>query len=91
MLLLLLVVVKVLATSITIGSGGSGGIFAPSLFLGALAGGFFGVVVHGIFPGITASPGAYGIVGMGAVVSATTHGPLTAILMLFEIQGIWEL
>ena len=90
-LLLLLIVIKVLATSITIGSGGSGGIFAPSLFLGAMAGGFFGVVVHGIFPGITASPGAYGIVGMGAVVSATTHGPLTAILMLFEMTGDYKI
>ena len=72
--LFLLIVFKVLATSITIGSGGSGGIFAPSLFLGAMAGGFFGTVVHGIFPSITAPPGAYGIVGMGAVVSGTTHG-----------------
>lgn len=90
-LLLLLVVIKILATSITIGSGGSGGIFAPSLFLGAMAGGFFGVMVHGIFPNITASPGAYGIVGMGAVVSATTHGPLTAILMLFEMTGDYKI
>jgi len=56
-----------------------------------MAGGFFGVVVHAIFPGITASPGAYGIVGMGAVVSATTHGPLTAILMLFEMTGDYKI
>jgi len=90
-LLLLLIVIKILATSITIGSGGSGGIFAPSLFLGAMAGGFFGVVVHTVFPTITASPGAYGIVGMGAVVSATTHGPLTAILMLFEMTGDYKI
>ena len=90
-LLLLLIIIKILATSLTIGSGGSGGIFAPSLFLGAMAGGFFGVVVHAIFPGITASPGAYGIVGMGAVVSATTHGPLTAILMLFEMTGDYKI
>ena len=90
-LLLTLVVVKILATSITIGSGGSGGIFAPSLFLGAMAGGFFGVVVHQLFPGITASPGAYSIVGMGAVVSATTHGPLAAILILFEMTGDYKI
>ncbi len=90
-LLLILVPLKILATSITIGSGGSGGIFAPSLFLGAMAGGFFGAVVHHLFPGITASPGAYSIVGMGAVVSATTHGPLAAILILFEMTGTYKI
>ncbi len=90
-LLLVLVVVKILATSVTIGSGGSGGIFAPSLFLGAMAGGFFGVVVNQLFPNITASPGAYSIVGMGAVVSATTHGPLAAILILFEMTGDYKI
>ncbi|MEJ2221078.1 MAG: chloride channel protein [Desulfobacterales bacterium] len=90
-LLLVLVPVKILATSITIGSGGSGGIFAPSLFLGAMAGGFFGAVVHQLFPGITASPGAYSIVGMGAVVSATTHGPLSAMLILFELTGDYKI
>ncbi|MBW2432578.1 MAG: chloride channel protein [Deltaproteobacteria bacterium] len=90
-LLLVLVPIKILATSITIGSGGSGGIFAPSLFLGAMAGGFFGVVVNQFFPEITASPGAYSIVGMGAVVSATTHGPLAAILILFEMTGTYKI
>jgi CIC family chloride channel protein len=90
-LLLVLVLVKILATSITIGSGGSGGIFAPSLFLGAMAGGFFGFVVHQLFPNITASPAAYSIVGMGAVVSATTHGPLAAILILFEMTGNYKI
>lgn len=87
----LLVAFKILATSITIGSGGSGGIFAPSLFMGAMAGGFFGAGVHAIFPGVTASPGAYSIVGMGAVVSATTHGPLSAILILFEMTGDYKI
>ena len=90
-LMLLLVLCKIMATSITIGSGGSGGIFAPSLFMGAMAGGFFGTVVHHIFPGVTASPGAYGIVGMGAVVSGTTHGPLAAILILFEMTGDYKI
>jgi len=90
-LLAVLVLVKILATSVTIGSGGSGGIFAPSLFLGAMAGGFFGIVVHQLFPNITASPGAYSIVGMGAVVSATTHGPLAAILILFEMTGSYKI
>ena len=90
-LLLILVPIKILATSITIGSGGSGGIFAPSLFLGAMAGGFFGFIVNQVFPTITASPGAYSIVGMGAVVSATTHGPLAAILILFEMTGTYKI
>jgi len=90
-LLLLLIVLKILATSITIGSGGSGGIFAPSLFMGAMAGSFFGFVVHELFPGITATPGAYGIVGMAAVVSATTHGPLSAMLILFEMTGDYKI
>ncbi|MDY7035627.1 MAG: chloride channel protein [Thermodesulfobacteriota bacterium] len=89
--LFLLVVIKIMSTSITIGSGGSGGIFAPSLFLGAMAGGFFGNVVHRIFPAITAPPAAYSIVGMGAVVAGTTHGPLSAILILFEMTGDYKI
>jgi CIC family chloride channel protein len=89
--MLLLLVFKILATSITIGSGGSGGIFAPSLFMGAMAGGFFGNVVHAIFPDITASAGAYSIVGMAAVVGGTTHGPLSAILILFEMTGNYRI
>lgn len=90
-LMLVLIFFKVFATSITIGSGGSGGIFAPSLFLGAMAGGFFGSICHNIFPTVTAAPGAYSIVGMGAVVSGTTHGPLSAILILFELTGDYKI
>ncbi len=90
-MLLVLLLSKILATSITIGSGGSGGVFAPSLFLGAMAGCFFGTVVHALFPSVTASPGAYSIVGMGAVVSATTHGPMAAILILFEMTGSYTI
>jgi len=89
--LLVLVFYKIMATAITIGSGGSGGIFAPSLFLGAMAGGFFGTVVHQLFPMVAAPPGAYSIVGMGAVVSATTHGPISAILILFEMTGDYKI
>jgi CIC family chloride channel protein len=87
----LLVLFKILATSITIGSGGSGGIFAPSLFLGAMAGGAFGSIVHYFFPSVAASAGAYGVVGMGAVVAATTHGPLQAILIIFEMTGDYKI
>ncbi|MCP4904922.1 MAG: chloride channel protein [bacterium] len=81
----MLVVAKILATSITIGSGGSGGIFAPSLFLGAMAGGVVGALVEEYFPGATASSGAYALVTMGAVVAATTHAPVSAIIIIFEL------
>jgi CIC family chloride channel protein len=81
----LLVLAKIAATSITIGSGGSGGIFAPSLFLGAMSGGFLGSFVHQYFPESTASSGAYALVTMGAVVAATTHAPISAIIIIFEL------
>jgi CIC family chloride channel protein len=86
-----LIVIKVTATSITIGSGGSGGVFAPSLFLGAMTGGFLGTWVHQSFPSQTAGPGAYAMVGMGAVVAATTHAPLTAIIIIFEMTGDYKI
>jgi len=86
-MLLSLILVKIFATSVTIGGGMSGGIFAPSLFIGAMAGGFFGTVVHSIFPGITAPFGAYALVGMGGLVSAATHAPITAILIIFELTS----
>lgn len=91
LLLLSLVVIKILATSVTIGSGGSGGVFAPSLFIGAMTGGAFGFVMQTLFPQVTAAQGAYSLVGMGAMVSATTHGPITAILMLFEMTGGYKM
>ena len=90
-LLLLLVGVKIIAVSITIGSGGSGGIFAPSLFIGAMAGGAVGTVVHSIWRESTAGPGAYALVGMAAVVGATTHAPITAIVIIFELTGDYEI
>ena len=86
-ILLLLIIAKILATSITIGGGMSGGIFAPSLFIGAMAGGLFGVIVNQLFPGATASPGAYALVGMGGMVAAATHAPITAILIIFELTS----
>lgn len=86
-LLLVLAFVKILSVSITIGSGGSGGVFAPSLFIGAMAGGLVGTVVHSVWPDATAGPGAYALVGMGAVVAAGTHAPITAILIIFELTS----
>ena len=91
LVLLTLVFVKILATSITIGSGGSGGIFAPSLFIGAMTGGFFGWGVHKLFPLVTADPGAYALVAMGAVVAATTHAPITAIIIIFEMTATYKI
>jgi len=78
---------KLLATTLTLGSGGSGGVFAPSLFMGASLGGFVGLVAQQVAPWSMASPGAYAVVGMGAMVAATTHAPLTAILIIFELTG----
>jgi CIC family chloride channel protein len=77
--------------SLTIGSGGSGGIFAPSLFIGAMAGGAVGTVVHSLWPEMSGSPGAYALVGMGAVVAAGTHAPITAIVMIFELTGDYKI
>ena len=88
---LIMVVLKMIATSITLGSGGSGGIFAPSLFLGAMTGGLLGTGVHNLFPDITAGPGAYAMVGMGALVAATTHAPLTAMIIIFEMTGDYKI
>jgi CIC family chloride channel protein len=84
-MLLALLVSKIAATSLTLGSGGSGGIFAPSLFLGAMTGGILGTFVHQWFPEATASSGAYALVTMGAVVAATTHAPISAIIIIFEL------
>lgn len=87
LLLFSLIFVKILATSITLGSGASGGIFAPSLFIGAMIGGFFGWNIHELFPLFTANSGAYALVGMGALVAGTTNAPITAILIIFELTG----
>ncbi|PNV82443.1 MAG: chloride channel protein [Desulfobacteraceae bacterium] len=91
LLLFTLVFIKILATSVTIGSGGSGGIFAPSLFIGAMTGGFFGWWVHEFFPLLTANSGAYALVAMGAVVAGTTHAPITAIIIIFELTATYKI
>lgn len=86
-----LLVLKLIATSLTLGSGGSGGVFAPSLFIGAMLGVTFGLVAKIIFPGILISPGAYALVGMGAVFAASAHAPLSAIIILFELTGDYRI
>ena len=76
---------KTLGTSLTLGSGGSGGIFAPTLFIGTTLGAAFGVAVDksGLYPGV--SPAAYALAGMAGVLSSAVHCPLTAIILVFEI------
>jgi CIC family chloride channel protein len=83
--LIIIVALKIIATSFTLGSGGSGGLFVPSLFIGAVTGGFFGWAAHIIFPASTAGSGAYALVAMSAMLSATLRAPMTAILIIFEI------
>jgi CIC family chloride channel protein len=90
-LLFLLIFLKPLATSFTLGSGNSGGVFAPSLFAGAALGGAFGLLVERIFPGATAGPGAFATVGMAAVFAGAARAPFTAILIVFEMTNDYRL
>ncbi len=89
-LLALLIIAKMVATSVTLGSGLPGGMFAPCLFLGAVAGGAFGNLIEILFPGLVISGGAYALVGMGAFLAAATHSPMTAIFLLFETTDSYE-
>jgi len=88
---LALAVAKPLATSLTLGSGGSGGVFAPSLFTGAFLGDAFGRTVHDIFPLWTAPGAAYGLVGMAAVFAAAAEAPMTSILIVFEMSSDYRI
>lgn len=90
-MLLSLIVLKVLANTLTLGSGGSGGIFAPSLFLGAALGGSVGVLANMIAPGSTGPVAAYAIVGMASVVAGVTGGVLTSIIMIFEMTRNYQI
>jgi CIC family chloride channel protein len=90
-ILLALIFGKMLATSLSLGSGGSGGIFAPSLFIGAMTGGFLGTLANRVLPQTTAEPGAYALVGMGALVAGATHAPITAIVILFELTSSYTI
>lgn len=85
--LLLLLIGKIVATSLTIGIGGSGGVFAPSLFIGAMGGTAFGIAMHAWLPSLTASPGVYGLIGMGAAFAGAARAPITAVIILFELTG----
>ncbi len=89
-LLALLVPMKIVATSLTIASGGSGGVFLPSLYMGAMAGGLYGTAVQALLPGLPASSGAYALIGMSGVLAAATHSPITAMILLIEITGDYK-
>jgi chloride channel protein, CIC family len=89
--LALLLIGKMVATSLTIGIGGSGGVFAPSLFIGGMLGTAFGMLANAVAPGLVAPAGAYGLVGMGAVFAAAAHAPITAVLILFELTGDYNI
>ncbi len=88
---LTLLVLKILATSITIGSGGSGGVFAPSLFLGGMTGAAFGGIANHFFPEVAGPVGAYAIVGMASTFSSTARAPVTAVVILFELTRNYDI
>jgi len=84
-LMMLLVVLKLFAVTTSYASGNAGGIFGPALFIGAMLGGTVGTVAHHLLPAYTATPGAYALVGMGAVFAGIVRAPMTSVLMIFEM------
>ena len=91
LVLLALLTAKILATSLTLSIGGSGGVFAPSLFMGAMLGSAYGAVAHELMPHLASSAGAYGLVGMGAVFAAAARAPITAVIIIFELTGDYRI
>ena len=89
--LLVLLSLKLIATSLTIGSGGSGGVFGPSLIIGATLGGAFGGIVEQLLPGQTGTSGAFALVGMAALTAGTARSPITAVLIIFELTRDYAL
>lgn len=90
-MVLALVLMKMLATSICLGSGGAGGLFAPIMFMGVLIGESCGQIASQLFPALVLSPTGYAVVGIGAFLSAVTHAPLTAIFLAYELTGNSEI
>jgi CIC family chloride channel protein len=84
-LVVLLAVLKIVATAVCYGSGNAGGIFGPSLFMGSMMGAAVGGVAHTLFPNYTAGPGAYALVGMGTAFAGIVRTPLTSVIMIFEM------
>ena len=90
-LLIALLVAKTAATVLCLGSGFGGGVFSPSLFLGAMLGGAFGILAASVFPEYGSTHGAYTIVGMSAVAAAVLGAPISTILIVFELTGSYEI
>ncbi len=90
-LLLLFAIGKVLATSLSNGSGGAGGVFGPSVVIGGMVGGAFGLAFHGWFPEVVPEPTAFAIVGMACFVGGVTHSPISTLVMASEMTGNYEL
>jgi len=84
-LMVLLLVLKVITVTVSYATGNAGGIFGPALFIGAMLGGAIGTGAHHLFPAYTATPGAYALVGMGAVFAGVVRAPMTSVLMIFEM------
>jgi CIC family chloride channel protein len=84
-MIVILGVLKIVATSMCYSSGNAGGIFGPSLFIGAMTGGTVGSIAHHFFPATTANPGAYALVGMGTAFAGIIRTPLTSVIMIFEL------
>ena len=82
---IVLAVLKIVATAMCYASGNAGGIFGPSLFIGAMLGAAVGHVAHGLLPATTAGPGAYALVGMGTAFAGIIRTPLTSVIMIFEV------
>ncbi|WP_435163005.1 chloride channel protein [Paenibacillus glycanilyticus] len=90
-ILIVLMLAKLLATTTTIASGGSGGVFAPGLYIGAMLGAAFGIVCQLIFPELHVNVGAFAVAGMASIFAGTAHAPITAMVMLFEMTGNYEI
>jgi CIC family chloride channel protein len=83
--MILLLVLKLFAVTTSYASGNAGGIFGPALFIGAMVGGVVGTIAHHLFPAFTATPGAYALVGMGALFAGIVRAPMTSVVMIFEM------
>ena len=89
-LVVILMGAKLIATSLTLGSGGLGGVFAPSLYMGSMLGGSYGYLLNQLFPSMTALPGAYALVGMAGGFAGIAQAPITAIIIIFEMTGDYK-
>lgn len=90
-LLLAIALGKIVTTSLTIGSGGSGGVFGPSMVIGGCLGAAGGLVCHGLWPDVVTDPEAYVLLGMAGFFAGAAHAPISTVLMVFEMTGTYEM